>query len=101
MSNVIDLEAKRREKGPHGVGPFICLGCRHEWTGVVSLPQKQWVDCPSCGLEKGTAQGPFLYDNAHYACSCGNSLWLVASHGVYCPMCGGTADWNSIYGSSP
>lgn len=102
MADVIDLNQKRIERSPHGAGPFVCLGCNHKWTAVVALPMKEWVDCPSCGLEKGVAEGPFLYnEKPHYTCSCGNRLWMVASHGVYCPMCGDLADWDAIYNSSP
>lgn len=56
--SVIDFAAARAEREPHWTGTCKCVGCRHEWVGVAPVGTL-WLDCPSCGLPKGTPKHPF------------------------------------------
>jgi hypothetical protein len=48
----------RDARRPHWEGTGHCVGCRHEWEGV-GPSGVLWVECPSCGLPKGTPKYPF------------------------------------------
>lgn len=68
MTDIVDLAARRAAAqaaaeeaatGPHWAGSCVCLGCRHEWVGVGPIPASNWLECPACGLPKGTVKHPF------------------------------------------
>ena len=89
MSNVVDLAAARAEREPHTSGPCLCLGCRHEWFGVIPTGVDV-VDCPSCGLEKGIRRGLIGPPECAlvWTCDCGNTYLLFTPLGCMCPVCG-------------
>lgn len=58
MSEVINFAAAKEERQPHIAGDFVCVGCRHEWTGVAPFGRR-WFDCEKCGLPKATVKHPF------------------------------------------
>lgn len=69
---VISLAAAREERQPHWTGTAKCIDCGHQWEAVAPLGQR-WVDCPSCGLNKGTPFRPFGADEGDRLlfCNCG------------------------------
>ena len=84
MSNVIDIVAHV----DHTAGAAQCLGCGHEWTAVAPVGV-QTLECPSCGLDKGTwAALCMRKDDEHLHCRCGCYFFHVTREGTYCPMCG-------------
>lgn len=48
MAEVIELDAHR----PHFAGLCSCLGCAHEWMGVVPASAGQ-LECAACGNMQG------------------------------------------------
>jgi len=48
MADVIELDARR----PHYAGPCSCLGCSHEWVGVVP-DGAGLLECSVCGEMRG------------------------------------------------
>ena len=89
MSDVTDLNEKRKEKDPHISSPCICLSCKHEWIGVFPIGTTG-LECPSCGLMRGT----YKYqcspeDGIVWVCGCGNSLFVISvSKNAICISCG-------------
>lgn len=73
---VINFAQAKAEREPHWEGPVKCLGCHHEWHAAAPVGT-MFVDCPSCGLPKGTPKHPF-------GASEGDSLFV-------CNVCDGEA----------
>jgi DNA-directed RNA polymerase subunit RPC12/RpoP len=76
---VISLAAAREERQPHWRGLTYCVGCHHEWEGAAPMGTA-WVDCPSCGLPKGTPKYPFGPQNEDllYVCiPCGGEAFTA------------------------
>lgn len=69
VSEVISLARVREERQPRIAGNFICVGCRHEWTGVAPVGVR-WHECPECTLPKGTIKHPFGPDEGDLALVC-------------------------------
>lgn len=88
--SVIDFAEEKLKRGPHVAGPCKCLECGHEWEAVRPLGDCWWLECPSCGLEKGRPIGPYLRDAPHWLCNCGNDLFHITPNGAYCPHCNAT-----------
>lgn len=63
MGEIVDLSARRAAKKAEEAewweGPCTCLGCRHTWEGAGTLGFYSNLECPSCGLPKGTVTYPF------------------------------------------
>lgn len=57
-ASIVNLAQAREERTPHWEGTAHCVGCHHEWEQVAPIGDI-WVDCPSCGLPKGTPKHPF------------------------------------------
>ena len=55
---VISLATEREARQPHWEGTAHCIGCHHEWVGEGPIGHT-FIDCPSCGLPKGTPKTPF------------------------------------------
>lgn len=58
-AEIIPFKRAARENQRYGTGPCVCLGCRHAWTGVLEVPATANLECPACGLPKGTLKYPF------------------------------------------
>lgn len=90
--SVIDLAKAREERQPHISGIFVCVGCRHEWTGVAPL-RKTWLDCPECGLPKATPKHPFGAMEGDLALRCvgcsGEALFAYKRAGKFWVRCMG------------
>jgi len=99
---VISLAAAREERQPHWAGNVYCIGCHHEWVGVGPLGT-MFVDCPSCGLPKGTPKHPFMADDGDlvFACNCGCEVMTAYKRKgnlyVRCMGCG-TDQTHAFYG---
>ena len=74
---------------PHGAGLARCVCCKHEWHAVAPVGTL-WLECPSCGIHKGTWAYPYdLNEGELYrACNCGNELFVVTPDRILCPNCG-------------
>lgn len=90
MNNVTDLAGRRLLRQAHTSGLVRCMECKHELVAVrPAPPEPWWMECPSCGLEKGRPVGPFEKEGrAHWVCNCGNDLFHLTPEGCYCPHCG-------------
>lgn len=92
--NVVSLDSRR----PHAEGKVVCMACRHEWHAVVPLFDDGsfgFLECPSCGLEKGTFKFTFLRGEVGWHCLCENDLFRFSGSGhAYCPNCG---RWQPAY----
>lgn len=89
---VISLAAAREERQPHWTGTARCVGCQHEWTAVAPIGTL-WVDCPSCGLPKGTPKHPFGAEDGDLLLSCvpcgGETLTAYKRDGKFWVKCMG------------
>lgn len=90
--SLADAKARRDEKkeneAPHFSGPAACLACKHEWVAVAPAGTV-WLECPKCGTERGVMKGPCMhFGEDHWTCECGNILFHITKHAIYCPMCG-------------
>ncbi len=90
---VISLAAAREERQPHWQGTAYCVGCQHEWEAAAPLGTLL-VDCPECGLPKGTPKFPFgaAEGDMFLVCDCGcEALFAYRREGhfyVKCMGCG-------------
>jgi Zn finger protein HypA/HybF involved in hydrogenase expression len=91
MGQVVDFQAAREGRGPHCEGPAECILCRYQWEAVVPLGTI-WLECPTCGSEKGHFLGPAIHkDHYEFVCECSNNLFTLGTDGtVLCPNCGWT-----------
>lgn len=93
MGEVIDIGAEREARTPHWHGNVVCVGCGSEWEGVAPVGT-MWVDCPGCGLPKGTPKNPFAASpgEPELTCACGCYAMNVYKRGglsrVMCMGCG-------------
>jgi hypothetical protein len=91
---VISLSQFKKEREPHWSGQCVCLGCRHEWTGVGEIGHTICLECPSCNLPKGVTKNLFGADDddSFFICSCGNealtAVYTKARPGIMCMNCG-------------
>ena len=98
MTNVISLDDRRLENSPHASGPAVCMGCGHEWQAVIPIPIPAVLECPSCGLEKGTPAG-LCEPKGGMVLACGecdNQRFLVTPNGPFCEMCGHVVDMEDL-----
>lgn len=92
---IVSLAKAREEREPHWSGECVCLGCRHEWVGVGPIGTADHLECPSCGLPKGTVKHPFGAQAGDLALTCaqcgGEALTAYKRDGylwVRCMSCG-------------
>ncbi len=85
--DIINLNEYKEANSPHVSGAARCLECHHEWVAVAPL-ETRWLDCPTCGLEKGRFLGAYQRSEARWVCNCGNDLFYVFDGSVFCPNCG-------------
>lgn len=90
MSNVVNLDDKRRERGPHMQGAALCLSCHVKWQAVAETQSgAKWLQCPACYLMRGRFVNHVEIDGAaHWTCKCGNDLFFATPTCFYCPNCG-------------
>lgn len=86
MAKIIEFKPKQLEKR-HLEGPAKCIGCQHTWQADVEAGTI-WIECPSCGLEKGVFAVPFIGPSTLRVCNCGNDLFYVGLDGHFCANCG-------------
>lgn len=91
---VINFAEAEAEREPHWSGNIKCIGCQHEWVGVAPMGT-MFVDCPSCGLPKGTPKHPFgaAEGDAMFVCNICDSEALTAYYReghfrIICMGCG-------------
>lgn len=80
MADVVDFSAARAEREPHWAGSCVCLGCRHEWTGVGPIGAVVALECPSCQLRKGVVKclfGGQVGDAVLHCTDCGSEAMTV------------------------
>lgn len=88
MSNVVELDAFKKENSPHAVGDGICILCKHEAVMVAPIGEL-FTECPECHTNKMTWRYPMdIQDTASWVCECGNGLFLIKPDGHFCPNCG-------------
>lgn len=70
---VISLSKFREENSPHWQGSVKCVSCSHKWHAVAPIGT-EWLECPSCGLERGHAYHPFGAQDGEslFVCNCGS-----------------------------
>ena len=85
MAEVVNLFAPKTE--PYGEGPAKCLACKHEWEAVAPLGQVH-LECPACSTHLGVWRHPFVREEEHWRCRCGNELFSITRNCIYCPACG-------------
>lgn len=66
---IVSLAEAREARQPHWTGTAYCVGCRNEWVAVAPMGV-MWVDCPACGLPKGTPKHPFGADVGDRVLTC-------------------------------
>lgn len=82
MGEVIDIRANQ----PHLSGRAVCLECKHDWVAVAPLGTHS-LECPACGLAKGTWFSTILPDEV-WTCHCGNAAFVVTREYFMCTYCG-------------
>lgn len=72
-------------------GPARCQGCGHQWAAVVA-PGVVWLECPSCGCDKGRLTGAVQPDESRelWECRCGSQAFALCSSEWLCYGCGAT-----------
>lgn len=80
-----------QEELPHMECLARCIACKHEWHAVAPVGTV-WLECPSCGTEKGVFKFHGERSGLHWTCACENQLFYIMEDGAYCPNCG---DWQS------
>lgn len=65
----------------------MCMSCKHKWVAVAPTLAAH-LECPNCGLDRGTFKGLVHKDELHWTCNCGNMLFHATPNGYYCPHCG-------------
>jgi len=83
MGNVISIKAN----SPHKAGEFVCLSCKHNFTGTSAIGE-EFIECPECHTERATHKFPVTFDEDHWSCKCGSSLFSITPTRTYCPNCG-------------
>lgn len=73
---------------PHNTGDCICLGCKHTWVGVTPVGIVDTLECPSCGLMKGTYAYLCEKEGPRWECNCGCQHFFIRPEGVMCVYCG-------------
>lgn len=93
-AKIHNLKQEREDRTPHRSGPAKCLQCAHIWEAVQPVTDgcsDTWLECPSCGLFKGTWMGPCFRESGNhlFKCRCGNTLFTLYADGIImCPLCG-------------
>lgn len=72
---------------PHLSGRCVCLGCKHEWVGVVPVGVIS-MECPQCHLQKGVHVGIAVPDTAWQCGTCNALLFFMTPAGAQCSVCG-------------
>jgi hypothetical protein len=78
MSTVVDFKRPHRQKPEDGwsSGEAVCIACKKRWVAVAPVGVR-WLECPSCGANKGIFSNPFGAQE-------GDSVFI-------CNHCGGEA----------
>lgn len=92
MAEIVSLEEERKARSPHLVGAAICIGCKHKWEAVAPIGTID-LECPSCSLPKGAFIALVADPHAHWHCNCGNDLFRLTEHRLYCAACGVTQEF--------
>lgn len=89
VSKVIDLTKIRADRSPAVEGTAECIFCHAEWEAVIP-PGVTWLECPSCGAEKGRLKYRIGFeDECRYVCDCGCDMFTIgSSYQIMCPNCG-------------
>lgn len=96
-----DLEERRAAAQPHTSGPCHCIGCGHDWIGVVPCGTDV-VMCPVCLTDRGVRAGLlFKEDELHWTCDvCRENgkqqFFHLLIDGPYCPICGTQWSWEQV-----
>lgn len=83
----------RKREEPHTEGVAKCVGCQHQWDAVAPSDVR-WLECPSCGLKRGTWYHPFgaAVGDLEFNCLCGSeALTAYQRRGKFwlrCMSCG-------------
>jgi len=86
---VISLAAAREKRQPHWHGTAYCIGCQHEWEADAPVGGLG-LECPSCGLPKGTPKYPFGAQEGDLLlwCDCGcEALTAFKRNGRFYTQC--------------
>lgn len=87
-ADIVDLDRERRDRSPHIGGEAECMLCKRRWTAVAPTGTT-WLECPSCGSEKGHFIGAAIRDLMGFSCDCGNGMFILyEDNTVGCPNCG-------------
>ena len=97
--NVVSLAANRQ----HLSGLAHCTACKHEWVAVAPVGTV-WLECPSCGTERGLMKSPVEPNDGEmeFRCNCGCRIFGIRSNEtgdvwIFCVSCGTVQDpWSGI-----
>lgn len=94
MAEVIPFK-KEEQADPHLQGPVRCLACRHEWPAVVPAGRYGALECPECGLLKGTLIH-MLAPEVVWTCGCGCDIFAISgkTKDILCVQCGAAQSWD-------
>lgn len=86
---IIDFQKAKEERDPHRSGAAECMLCKNQWQAVAPVGTL-WLECPSCGSEKGHFLGMDTHEDREcFVCNCGNHLFVLGTSGTaLCPNCG-------------
>jgi hypothetical protein len=105
MAEIVSFAKFKEENSPHWEGPTKCVSCGHKWHQVAPIGT-WWVECPSCGLERGHPYHPFgpRAGETVFQCNCGSeALTAYYRNGVFrtqCMSCG-VDHTHAIFGEAP
>jgi len=100
MGEVISLDGKKLERGPHKEGEAYCLACGHGWVAVAPLDHGN-LECPKCGGMHGWFRYPVLHPGElHLFCLCGYDIFRVTPNFTYCADCGKKVNKELLQGDS-
>ncbi len=72
---------------PHLTGKARCAVCQHEHVAVAPIGV-EWMECPSCGLNKTRFVHDALPDESIWQCGCGCDVFRIVPSGTFCIHCG-------------
>lgn len=100
--NVTDLAQKRLERSTHLTMPAVCMQCGHKWVAVA--PVGTYVlECPSCHVMKGVAEGFVKSEHPSFTCNtCFSNLFTIPWRSketiphILCAGCGMEHKWEDV-----
>lgn len=104
MNNVVSLEQKRIEQGPHVTGQAICMHCRHKWAAVRPLTDDaEDMQCPACGLPRGVWEYNFTVpEGPIWTCAyCPSQAFKLTPVAAYCIGCGRRTTYATLAEATP